>query len=104
MEKNRGVTNGNGREKKPFDAKEVEFPVTFALKAVMDGTVSDEDNRGSLSVVFNLLEIDHKYENQRVSSKGNYVSFTYNITLISKEQMVALYERLKKVKGLKLAI
>ncbi len=96
--------NGNGKGKNPFEGKTIDFPVTFTLKAVMDATISDDDHIAALTGVFELLDISHNYKNKRLSSKGNYVSFTYLVTLVTKQQMDSMYGKLKQIKGLKFAL
>ncbi len=96
--------NGNGNGVSPFGNEKVEYPVTFALKAVMDATVSDDENIANLTKVFYDLDIVHAYKNKRLSSKGNYISFTYMVTLTAKKQLDDMYVKLKLVKGLKFAL
>ena len=98
--------NGNGHFKTmaDFEGREIEFPVTFHFKAVMTGTENDDDNKQKLVNVFLKHKIDYNYHDKKVSSKGSYVSFTYEITLGSREQMKKLYGDLKKIKALKFAV
>jgi putative lipoic acid-binding regulatory protein len=98
--------NGNGGMKKATDLenKKIDFPVTFRLKAVMVGTVDDDQNKQKLTRVFEKLDIEYKYHDKRLSSKGAYVSFTYIVTLLSKQQMDRLYADLKSIKELKFAV
>jgi len=105
MEKNK--LNGNGNMKKMSGLEgeaAIEFPVTFELKAVMMGTDSDTENKGKLAVVFDKLKIKHNYRDKKISSKGTYSSFTYEVTLSSKQKMDNLYIDLKDVEGLKFAL
>lgn len=101
MNKNGSDTN-NGAVS--IDGKEIEFPVTYQLKAVMLGSETDDDNKAKLVTVFNKLEISNKYIDKKASSKGAYVSFTYSITVTNRQQMDALYADLKKIKELKFAV
>lgn len=97
--------SGNGSPKRA-DLKEnnIRFPVTYELKAVMLGTLSDEENKANLEEVFRALCISYEFGHKKLSSKGIYVSFTYHITLQNKQVMDSLYHNLKKVKGLKFAL
>ena len=99
-------TNSNGRPKTADDFKgqEIEFPVTYQLKAVMIGTENDDDNKEKLVEVFKKLNIPYKYLDKRMSTKGAYVSFTYEVTLESKSQMDRFYTQLKTIKELKFAV
>ncbi len=97
--------NGNGGAKTAdIKGKEIEFPVTYQLKAVMTSTENDDDNKEKLVEVFNKLNIPYKYHDKRVSSKGAYVSFTYVVTIEDKAQMNMLYDNLKAIKELKFAV
>ena len=106
--------SGNGHDKKlnltgpsePVDQQEqnIEFPVTFNLKAVMTGTRFDDENKQDIVDVLTSLEIVYAYVDKKVSSKGTYTSFSYEVTLISKDQMYKMYEELRSIKNLKFAL
>lgn len=98
--------NGNSNNKRAvsIDGKEIEFPVTYQLKAVMTGTKSDDENKKKLVAIFEKQEISYRYINKKVSSKGAYTSYTYEVTVNSRPQMDALYSELKKIKELKFAV
>ncbi len=97
--------NGQGKSTKviPTD-KEIEFPVSFNLKAVMEGTTSDMENKSALEGLFFELHIPYTFKDQKLSSKGTYMSFTYQISLQNREEMNQLYQRLQLIKGLKFAL
>ena len=95
--------NGKGKSMKDLEGKEIEFPVTYKLKAVMIGA-DDNANMRKLGDVFTSLNIEHDYLVKKVSSKGSYVSYSYQVTINNREQMNALYADLKKIKGLKFAV
>lgn len=96
--------NGKGRSVKAFEGEELEFPVTYNLKAVMPGTEFDDDNKQKLVSVFNKNDIKYNYLDKKISSKGTYASFTYRVTLISRVQMDKMYADLKKIKEIKFAL
>lgn len=98
--------NGNGNIKSTADIQEqqIDFPVTFKLKAVMVGSENDEDNKQKLVNVFSSNSVDYKFLDKKLSSKGSYASFSYEVTLNSREQMNKLYEDLKKIEELKFAV
>ena len=97
--------NGNGNIKSTADIQEqqIDFPVTFKLKAVMVGT-EDDENKQKLTDVFSSNKVDYKFLDKKNSSKGSYASFTYEVTLNNRDQMNKLYEDLKKIKELKFAV
>ena len=97
-------TNGSPKNPSELDGKKIEFPVTFNLKAVMSGTGSDDENKKKIVALFSELGIKNKYQDKKASSKGTYTSFTFEVTLNSREEMENLYVRLKNVDGLKFAL
>jgi len=99
-------TNGNGNFKTVADlkGKEISFPVTYHLKAVMEGTENEKKHKEELVRLFDVLEIKFQYQHKKISSKGAYVSFTYEITLVNKIQMNSLYAGLKNIKAVKFAL
>ena len=98
--------NGNGKLSSDdiLKGKEIEFPVTYHLKVVMMGTEDDDKNKQKLVEVFMNNNIVYAYHDKKISSKGAYVSFTYEITLIDKDQMNKLYSDLKNIKEIKFAV
>jgi len=98
--------NGNGKFKtvSDFEGKEIDFPVTFHLKTVMEGIEKEENHKDDLVQLFELLKINYVYQSKKISSKGAYISFTYEITLVSKKQMNDLYAGLGKIKAIKFAV
>ncbi len=96
--------NGGAKNVDPFKDQKIEFPVTFELKAVMVEDGNHAGNKEKLEAVFSKQHLVYKFVADKVSSKGSYVSYTYSITLDSKQQMEKLYEDLKEVEGLKFAL
>ena len=106
--------NGNGEASdkklqgpsKPVDlkGKEVEYPVTYNMKAVMDGSRFDDDNKEDIVNVFKNLDIVYSFLDKKLSSNGTYVSFTYKVTITSKDQMYKMYAELRAIKSLKFAL
>ncbi len=104
MDKNKISTNGNIKPATDFNKEEINYPITFGLKAMMDATINDDENKEGLVEVFKKHGINYSYKDKKISSKGTYASFTYEITIVSKEVMQKLYADLKTVKGLKFAL
>ena len=96
--------NGGAQNADPFKDKEIEFPVTYELKAVMVKEDTVDENRKRLETVFTKQKVEHHFISDKISSKANYISYTYSVTLTSKVQMQELYAGLKNVKGLKFAL
>ena len=100
----KGKNNLTGETPLQMQGEALQFPVTFRLKAVMAATQNDRENRLQLAGVFEELKIGYLYHSKNRSSKGSYVSFTYEVTLNDRETMNRLYARLKKIDNLKFAL
>lgn len=101
-----GLNGGNGHSRisRPWDNKKLKFPVKYHLKAVLEASQGEETDKQNLETVFKSQGVSYSFEGHRPSSRGNYISYTYQVTLQSKAQLEKLYEELKKVKGLKFAL
>jgi putative lipoic acid-binding regulatory protein len=99
-------SNGNGNIKKIEDLKQesISYPVTYDLKAVMDGGAKTEESQNKISEVLRKHKMNFHYKSKKHSSKGSYVSFTFQVTIESQEQMHEVYNDLKKLDGLKFAV
>lgn len=97
-------SNGKAKQPKDFNKEEINYPITFEFKAMMDGYVADDINKQSIVAAFNKFDIKYSYSDKKISSKGTYVSLSYKITIVSKEVMKDFYEHLKTVDGLKFAL
>ncbi|RLD85087.1 MAG: hypothetical protein DRJ09_13315 [Bacteroidetes bacterium] len=111
MTKNNGSNGKSNLFKKqgpsqPVDmqGQNLKFPVTFNLKAVMTGTRFDDDNKQDIVSVFMKLDIAYTYLDKKISKNGTYTSFTYKVTLGSKNQMYKMYEELRTIENLKFAL
>ncbi len=87
-----------------FKGKEIEFPVSFILKAVMNAGSSDKVNKDNIEKVLNNLKISNSFTDSKQSSKGTYTSYHYKVNIESKQQLETMYESLKNVEGLKFAL
>jgi len=98
--------SSNGKPKIQVDLsdQEVKYPIDFDFKALMDATINDDENKENIIEVFQKNNIKYLYHDKKISTKGTYVSFTFKITIISKEVMQKFYADLKAVKGLKFAL
>jgi putative lipoic acid-binding regulatory protein len=98
----------NGNNKKPdvsgLPKEEINFPVSYELKAIFIEPSAQEMHKANLAKTFDALQVEYKLEDQKLSKKGNYISFTYAVHLDNHEQMTKLYEALKKIDGLKFAL
>jgi len=84
--------------------QELNFPVTFRLKAVLTTSLNDTENEDQLINIFNMLNIRYSYHGKNRSSKDSYVSFTYEVTLNNRQTMNRLYTLLREIENLKFAL
>lgn len=84
--------------------KKLKFPVSYPLKAVLENALGEEQDKKNLETVFVLQNVPYSFMEQRPSTKGNYISYTYKVTLQNERQLQALYDELKGVTGLKFAL
>ena len=63
-----------------------------------------EESKANISRAFSECKAVHSFISARASSKGNYITYTYNIDLDSQEQMNAVYNALKQVPEIKFAL
>jgi putative lipoic acid-binding regulatory protein len=92
--------NNNGFAKKD----KIKFPVDFDLKVIM---FTQEDPNISIAELESLLiklEIPFKNWRHKPSGKGTYTSFTVNVHLKSQALMIQLYQDLRTIPGVKMAI
>lgn len=105
MSNKKKPTNGGAKDlNKELEGVEIEFPVDFQLKVVIDSSHKDDETTKNIVSVLANLNIPEKYNGKRHSSKGTYTSYHYNVTLDSKKQMEDMYDELKKIPGFKFAL
>lgn len=84
--------------------KKLKYPVTYHLKAVLEASLGEEKDKKNLEVVFTSVKVPYSFLDSKPSSKGNYISYTYKVTLQNEQQLQKLYDDLKGVAGLKFAL
>jgi hypothetical protein len=80
------------------------FPLSMHLKVIMDNSFPVHENRHALEAVFIKLEIPHKDWSDKTSGEKKFIGFTVEVTLSSRKLMYAMYEALKTVPGLRMAL
>ena len=99
-------SNGNGNLKKieELENKPIIYPVTYDLKAIMDSAFEVEHSKEKITEVLAKYKLNYHYKSKKHSSKGSYISFTFQVTINSQQQMQEVYSDLKKLEGLKFAV
>ena len=80
------------------------FPQNFDIKVIVAASVPIEESKACISRVFSECKTVYSFVSTRASTKGSYITYTYNIDLDSQEQMNAVYDGLKQVTGIKFAL
>ena len=83
---------------------EIQYPQNFDIKLVVAAEHSMEDTKNAISQILNECKVRHNFVNVRASTKGNYLSYAYNVDIESKEQLDQTYHALSKLPGLKFAL
>jgi len=96
--------NGSNASCNLFGEEKVNYPVNYDLKVIMDTANPDQMNKEKIIQVLETLNIPYDGWRTKNSSKGNYISFTVNITVNSKTILEDLYKGLKAVPEIKYAI
>ena len=86
------------------EKQEIIFPQNFDIKVILLASVPIEESKANISRVFSKCKSVHSFVSTRASTKGSYITYTYNIDLDSQEQMNAVYEGLRQVPGIKFAL
>lgn len=82
----------------------IEYPQNFDIKLVVSATFTQDDTKQAISRILTECMVIHRFVNVRASTKGNYLSYAYNIDIESKEQLDHTYQALSLVPGLKFAL
>ena len=80
------------------------FPQNFDIKVIVAAIIPIEESKANISQVFSTCKSVHSFVSTRASTRGSYITYTYNIDLDSQEQMNAVYEGLRQVPGIKFAL
>jgi len=99
-----GSTTENQNNPGSAGGKDLKFPVSFDLKVFMDATIPDETNKSELAGRLFHLEIPFSHWEKRLSSGGKYICFTVSVTVDDEPTFKKLYNELKTIPGIKLAI
>jgi putative lipoic acid-binding regulatory protein len=96
--------NGKNGQDKVFGDEEVKFPVNYDLKVILDNKGDKEVLREAIKIVLNQHKVSFSNWRSKFSSNEKYISFTVNVNIYSHDQMTKLYDGLKAIDGIKLAL
>lgn len=84
--------------------EKIVFPVTYVLKIVLDTHILPLFQKEEMERLFLRVKVPFTFLTSRPSSKGNYISYSVQITLTDHEQMKLLYADLRSLPGIKFAV
>ncbi len=87
-----------------FEGQEIIFPVSYVLKVVVTQNMSPERHGTLIEELLNKKNIPYRFEEVKESAKKTYLSFSISITLTDKNQMNELYNDLKTMPWIKMAL
>lgn len=90
--------NGFAKEDK------IKFPVDFDLKVIMLTKPDPQISIAELEVLLVQLKVAFKNWRHKPSGKGTYTSFTVSVHLETQELMTKLYNDLRSIPGVKMAL
>lgn len=100
MLQNESSKTGNGTESR----ENLKFPVRFDLKIVLEANTPRDDQQSNINQLLDDLQLENSYINHKMSTKGTYCSFTYQVTVPSRDQLLHMYSELKQLQGFKFAL
>jgi len=82
-------------------AAELTFPLSFAMKIIMQAESREGENRSRLVSVFEGLEVRHTNWSEKASGAGRYVSYSVLVTAENRENFLLVHEKIAKVPGVR---
>ena len=93
-----------GKSQQPGTQTQIEFPVSFELKVIVETSVSILTTQQQLDVLFLKLVVANEYLGVKESANHKFASHTIRVLLLSQDHLNEMYEALKKLPGIKFAI
>lgn len=84
--------------------KEIKFPVSYTLKAILDNSIAEESHTKELKSILLKLGVAYKSFSSKLSSNGKYISISVGIKVDDRKIFDSLYIELKKIPGIKYAL
>lgn len=82
----------------------LEFPQSFSIKLIVENILTDKENKDNINSVLLSENIEGSNWKYKLSKEGKYLSYSVEVTLLDKEQMDRLYEKIKQIPHLKYAL
>ena len=82
----------------------VNYPQNFDIKLIIVAEIPMDEAKKNISQALSESQTVHSFVNVRSSTKGNYLSYCYNIDIESMEHLERTYAHFKTIPGLKFAL
>ena len=86
------------------DQNQVIYPQNFDINLIIVAEIPIEEAKQNISCVLTESKTVHRFVSVRSSSKGKYLSYTYNVDVESKVHLENTYANLRNIPGLKFAL
>lgn len=83
---------------------QLNYPITFDMKLIISAEYPIEATKDQINEIFNQCMVPNTFNFVRASSKGNYLSYSYTVIMLDKQQMDETYEAIKSIQGIKFAL
>jgi putative lipoic acid-binding regulatory protein len=98
------MINEDSIQDQGFRDEEIVFPVSYVLKVIVTRNITPERHTELIEEILLRKKIPYRFEDTKQSKEGTYLSFSIFITLINKLQMKELYNDLRSLPWIKLAL
>ncbi len=82
-------------------AAQLTFPISFAMKIIMQAESREGENRSRLVSVLDGLAVRHANWSEKTSGAGRYVSYSVLVTAENREEFLLVHEKIAKVPGVR---
>ena len=82
----------------------INYPQNFDIKLIVVAEIPMDEAKKNISQALSESQTVHSFVNVRSSTKGNYLSYCYNVDIESKEHLERTYAHFKTIPGLKFAL
>ena len=87
----------------PMNSK-IQYPQTFEIKLVVSAEHSQNDTKTRISNILSDCKVIHSFVSVHSSTRGNYLSYAYKVTIDSKEHLDTTYSSFSQLPGLKFVL
>lgn len=84
--------------------QKVIYPQNFDISLIILAEIPVDEAKLSISRALSESKTIHSFVSLRSSTKGKYLSYTYNIDVESKEHLEKTYASLRDIPGLRFAL